>query len=156
MKIQITFDSVEEMRHYMLPEAMEHPSVRTVDDVPSREEFEEICELAGRLAAEFNAETGVNDGDAQEDARPGHAGGCDVREDSRDGHARDGDGQEDEPVSEDYRVEVRKALAALNKKLGRNVAKDIIQQAAGCTRLTEVPLDKLKTVMALANGKEAA
>lgn len=55
-------------------------------------------------------------------------------------------------ITEDFRVEVRKALAKLNKQTGKNSAAEIIQ-AHGFKRLTEVPLSELPAIMA--EAKEA-
>jgi hypothetical protein len=49
-------------------------------------------------------------------------------------------------INEDYRVEVRKALAALNKKKDGNPAKALIAET-GYKRLTDVPLDLLPELM---------
>lgn len=52
-------------------------------------------------------------------------------------------------VTEDYRVEVRKFLAKLNKKTGQNTAKELIQQF-GASKLTDVKLEDLPALMAKA------
>lgn len=49
-------------------------------------------------------------------------------------------------VTEDFRVEVRKALAQLNKKTGGNEAKELIK-GFGCSKLTEVKLEDLPALM---------
>lgn len=49
-------------------------------------------------------------------------------------------------VSEDFRVEVRKTLAKLNKKVGKNLAADLIQEF-GVEKLTEVALADLPALM---------
>lgn len=56
-------------------------------------------------------------------------------------------------VTEDFRVEVRKALAKLNKQTGKNTAKELIT-GIGYTKLTNVPLEKLPELME--KVKEAA
>lgn len=56
------------------------------------------------------------------------------------------------PFTEDKKVtveEVRKLLADLNKKAGKNVAKDLIK-AAGYKKLTDVPAEKLPELKAAA------
>ena len=60
-------------------------------------------------------------------------------------------------VDESYRVEVRKTLAALNKKTGENTASQLIK-GYGVDKLTEVPLDKLQSLMeqAMARLQEEA
>lgn len=55
-------------------------------------------------------------------------------------------------VSEDMRVEVRKLLAQLNKKTGKNIARDLIKEF-GVKQLTEVPLKDLPAL--LEKAKEA-
>lgn len=59
-------------------------------------------------------------------------------------------GQPDEApapeVSEDFRVEVRKTLAKLNKKVGKNTASDLIKEF-GVKKLTEVKLEDLPALM---------
>lgn len=52
-------------------------------------------------------------------------------------------------VTEDYRVDVRKFLAKLNKQTGKNTAKELIQQF-GATKLTDVKLEDLPALMAKA------
>ena len=56
-------------------------------------------------------------------------------------------------VTEDFRVEVRKALARLNKQTGKNTAKELIT-GIGYTKLTDVPLERLPELME--KVKEAA
>lgn len=50
-------------------------------------------------------------------------------------------------VDESYRVEVRKALAALNKKVPGNPAKELIQKTCGVDKLSDAPLDTLRGLM---------
>lgn len=60
--------------------------------------------------------------------------------------------QEKEAAPEDMRVEVRKILAQLNKKTGKNIARDLIKEF-GVKQLTEVPLKDLPAL--LEKAKEA-
>lgn len=53
---------------------------------------------------------------------------------------------EEAKITEDFRVEVRKTLAALNKLQAGNPAKQLIAET-GYKRLTEVPLDLLPGLM---------
>lgn len=55
-------------------------------------------------------------------------------------------------IDESYRVSVRKTLADLNKKVGKNEAKELIS-SFGVAKLTDVPLEELPALMAKA--KEA-
>ena len=57
-------------------------------------------------------------------------------------------------VTEDFRVEVRKALAQLNKATGGNVAKEIIKEF-GCSKLTEVKLEDLPALMEKVKARNA-
>lgn len=54
--------------------------------------------------------------------------------------------QEGPKITEEYRVEVRKALATLNKMQTGNPAKALIAET-GYKRLTDVPLDMLPDLM---------
>jgi hypothetical protein len=54
--------------------------------------------------------------------------------------------QESPEISEDYRMEVRKTLAALNKLQTGNPAKALIAET-GYKRLTDVPLEALPGLM---------
>ncbi|MBQ9249894.1 MAG: hypothetical protein IJ179_06180 [Oscillospiraceae bacterium] len=49
-------------------------------------------------------------------------------------------------VSEDFRVEVRKTLAQLNKKVGKNLASELIK-GFGVEKLTDVALSDLPALM---------
>lgn len=49
-------------------------------------------------------------------------------------------------ISEDFRVEVRKTLAQLNKKVGKNMASELIK-GFGVERLTDVKLSDLPALM---------
>ena len=57
-------------------------------------------------------------------------------------------------VTEDFRVEVRKALAQLNKATGGNVAKELIREV-GCSKLTEVKLEDLPALMEKVKARNA-
>lgn len=50
-------------------------------------------------------------------------------------------------VTEDFRIAVRKQLAALNKKCGYNRAAELIKELTGKDRLTEVDLADLPKLM---------
>ena len=57
-------------------------------------------------------------------------------------------------VTEAFRVEVRKALAQLNKATGGNVAKELIKEF-GCSKLTEVKLEDLPALMEKVKARNA-
>ena len=50
-------------------------------------------------------------------------------------------------VTEDFRIAVRKQLAALNKKCGYNRAAELIKEMTGKDKLTEVELADLPKLM---------
>lgn len=58
----------------------------------------------------------------------------------------------EDDLMEDFRVEVRKTLAQLNKKVGKNIASELIK-GFGVDKLTEVALADLPALMSKA--KEA-
>ena len=51
--------------------------------------------------------------------------------------------QEAPKITEDFRVEVRKLLAKVNKQTGTNTASDMIKEITGKDKLTQVPLEML-------------
>lgn len=59
------------------------------------------------------------------------------------------------PPDEDFRRSVRAKLRAVNELAGKNVAKGMLQELTGLSRLPDVPLDKLEAIMAAAKAKEA-
>lgn len=63
--------------------------------------------------------------------------------------APDPDPEPEQPakVTEDFRIVVRKQLAALNKKCGYNRAAELIKELTGKNKLTEVNLADLPKVM---------
>ena len=65
---------------------------------------------------------------------------------------------EDAPaaVTEDFRIAVRKQLAALNKKRGYNRAAELINELTGKDKLTEVDLADLPKLMDAAKGETNA
>ena len=72
---------------------------------------------------------------------------------SQEGRQEAVEGGADVPkVTEDFRVEVRKTLAQLNKKVGKNIASELIK-GFGVDKLTEVALADLPALMSKA--KEA-
>lgn len=50
-------------------------------------------------------------------------------------------------MTEDFRIAVRKQLAALNKKCGYNRAAELIKELTGKNKLTEVDLADLPKLM---------
>lgn len=58
-----------------------------------------------------------------------------------------GDADAPAAVTEDFRIAVRKQLAALNKKCGYNKAAELIKELTGKDKLTEVDLADLPKLM---------
>lgn len=59
-------------------------------------------------------------------------------------------------VTEEFRITVRKQLAALNKKCGRNRAAELINELTGKSKLTEVDLADLPKLMEAAKEETNA
>ena len=129
MKITVTFDTLEEFQTYM---GIQFPSK------PAQE--------AAQGAPEAPKEKDQKkDAKAQEDTQA--PAEDDLMEDTP------APGTPTAPeVTEDFRVEVRKTLAQLNKKVGKNIASELIK-GFGVDKLTEVALADLPALMSKA--KEA-
>ena len=133
MKITVTFDSLEEFTRCMRPmEGFE-------DDRPT---VAKAQDLIRQLQQEAEAEI------SQVDAGTSAIVGATPEE------QKQIEAEEAAPaVTEDYRIEVRKFLAKLNKQTGKNTAKELIAQF-GAGSLKEVALADLPALMEKA--KEAA
>ena len=120
MTITVTFDSMEEfIRHLRPMEGFE-------DDRP------DPVAKAGERIEQLKAETAQEAASVPEGFEP----------------AEDPPFEKQAPaITEDFRVEVRKALAKLNKQTGENTAKTLIGQV-GYKKLSDVPLEKLPELMA--------
>lgn len=122
MKITVTFDSLDEFARYIKPMEGFEPEPRNV--------FEEAKQKAAEIA-KVDTGTGTIVGATLEEQKQIEAE------------------EATQAVTEDYRVDVRKFLAKLNKQTGKNTAKELIQQF-GATKLTDVKLEDLPTLMAKA------
>lgn len=120
MKITVTFDNLEEFTRYIQPGEGFEPEPRNI--------FEEAKQKTAEIVH-----------DAPEGFKPVNDTPWDEKSEETAVPA----------VTEDYRVEVRKFLAKLNKKTGQNTAKELIQQF-GALRLTDVKLEDLPALMAKA------
>ena len=132
MKIQITFDSLEEFAaHIKYPEGFEDPAIGTrYDNYPEPSKFE-----TAKAAVEMIAQ------EAEEDAPPFEPDKNPPKEEKA----------EEKPAKAPTIdiTAVRKVLSELNAKAGTNVAGRILK-AAGFKKLTEVPAEKLPEIMAAA------
>ena len=127
MKITVTFDTLEEFQTYM---GIQSPSK------PAQE--------AAQGAQEAPKSTGAKKDTKKAAQAPAED---DLMEDTP------APGTPTAPeVTEDFRVEVRKTLAQLNKKVGKNIASELIK-GFGVDKLTEVALADLPALMSKA--KEA-
>ena len=132
MKITVTFDSLEEFAAHMRPQEGFEPE-------PVREKRNVFEEAKQKVASIMEVDTGT---------------GTLVGEPAELKASKTEEKTEEQPaVTEDYRVEVRKFLAKLNKQTGKNTAKELISQF-GASKLTDVKLEDLPALMEKA--KEAA
>ena len=132
MKIQITFDSLEEFAaHIKYPEGFEDPAIGArYDNYPEPSKFETAKAAVEKIAQE-----------AEEDAPP-------FEPDKNPPKAEKAEEKPAKAPTIDITA-VRKVLSELNAKAGTNVAGRILK-AAGFKKLTEVPAEKLPEIMAAA------
>lgn len=119
MKLTITFDSLEEFNNYIID--VGSPSA----PAPAQKAAE----------APQRDETPKAKKNPKEAEKPQNE---DVRQPEK--------APEKTEVSEDFRVEVRKTLAQLNKKTGKNTASELIR-SFGVEKLTDVELSDLPALM---------
>lgn len=132
MKITVTFDSLEEFEAHMRPQEGFEPE-------PVQEKRNVFEEAKQKVASIMEVDTGT---------------GTLVGEPAELKADKTEEKTEEQPaVTEDYRMEVRKFLAKLNKQTGKNTAKELISQF-GAGKLTDVKLEDLPALMEKA--KEAA
>ena len=132
MKIQITFDSLEEFAaHIKYPEGFEDPAVGArYDNCPEPSKFETAKAAVEKIAQEAQEEVPPFEPDKnppkeeKAEEKPAKAPTIDI-------------------------TAVRKVLSELNAKAGTNVAGRILK-AAGFKKLTDVPAEKLPEIMAAA------
>ena len=130
MKITVTFDSLEEFAQHM--RTMEGFAPEKPVVLHDQGLFEAAKAATRTLAAEEAQEApAAPESPEPEDAAP-------FEEKSTEAAAP--------AVTEDYRMEVRKFLAKLNKQTGKNTAKELISQF-GASKLTDVKLEDLPALM---------
>ena len=131
MQITVTFDSLEEFTRYIKPmEGFEPEPVQEKRNV-----FEEAKQKVASIM-EVDTGTGTLVGEPAELKASKAEDAAPVEEKT----------EEQPAVTEDYRVEVRKFLAKLNKQTGKNTAKELISQF-GASKLTDVKLEDLPALM---------
>lgn len=124
MKITVTFDSLEEFQKHTTGITIEAPAQKATEAPQSDEEPKPKKNPK-------KAEKPQEEDAGQPDKAP--------------------EKEEAPEISEDFRVEVRKTLAKLNKKVGKNMASDLIK-GFGVEKLTEVALSDLPALMDKAKG----
>ena len=119
MKITITFDSLEEFKKHIIgvPEAA---PAQKAPEAPQSDEEPKPKKTPKKAEKPQEEDAGQPDEVPEKEEAP--------------------------EVSEDFRVEVRKTLAKLNKKVGKNMASDLIKEF-GVEKLTEVALSDLPALM---------
>lgn len=148
MKITVEFASLDEFKQYM---GIESPSLlaqasKETEGAPApapAETVQEPQEAPETPAPKKN--TKKTEKAAPAEAEPAEAAAEDAP-------------AEDAPaaVTEDFRIAVRKQLAALNKKCGYNKAAELIKELTGKGKLTEVALTDLPKLMEAAKEETNA
>lgn len=137
MKIKIEFDSLEEMlRHVNLAGGI----TTTFTDF-SPEEIE-------RIQKDREAQTAAKEPTETHESAPERKP-TKTKKDTPEAKAPEKATEsptEGKTPTEEDRVSVRKALAKLNKRTGKNVAREILEDM-GYEKLTEVPLERLAELM---------
>lgn len=155
MKITITFDSLEEftsfkgvqpgaqVNNYMTAPAPAAPDVMPGDWTPGGGDPDQ--EFAGRVE------------EPQEKPQKAAAAKPKPSTKKTEKPAQAAAEADPEPVTEEFRIEVRKQLAALNRKTGYNRAAELIKEVTGASaKLTEVALADLPKIMAAAKEETNA
>lgn len=119
MKITITFDSLEEFKKHVIG-VQEAAPAQKVPEAPQSDEEPKPKKNPKKTEKPQEEDAGQPDEAPEKEEAP--------------------------EVSEDFRVEVRKTLAKLNKKVGKNMASDLIKEF-GVEKLTEVALSDLPALM---------
>lgn len=142
MKITVEFANLDEFKQYM---GIESPSLlaqapkEAADPAPApAETVREPQEVPEAQAPEKNTKKAEKATPAEAEHAPEPA----------EAPAEDAAAEEaPATVTEDFRIVVRKQLAALNKKCGYNRAAELIKELTGKNKLTEVNLADLPKVM---------
>lgn len=128
MEITVTFDSLDEFNSYMGKTVPSAGLPTPIVEGPNREPAEEPQEVPQKATDEPDPITEEPEKPVQTDAEANPA-----------------------PITEDFRIKVRKQLAALNRKTGFNRAAEIIKELTGANaKLTEVALTDLPKIMTAA------
>ena len=145
MKITVEFANLDEFKQYM---GIESPSLlaqasKETEGAPApapAETVQEPQEAPETPAPKKNTKKAEKAAPAEAEPAPEPADDAAPAEDAA---------AEEAPaaVTEDFRITVRKQLAALNKKCGYNRAAELIKELTGKDKLTEVELADLPKLM---------
>ena len=130
MKIKVEFESLDEFKQYMgveSPIQLAQASKETEGAPAPAEAVQEPQEAPKTPAPKKNTKKAAP---AEAEPTPEPADDAEAAE-----------------VTEDFRITVRKQLAALNKKCGYNRAAELINEQTGKGKLTEVALADLPKLM---------
>lgn len=154
MKITVEFANLDEFKQYM---GIESPSLlaqapKEAADAPApapAEAVQEPQEAPETPAPKKNTKKVEKAAPAEAEPAPEPADDAAPAEDAA---------EEEAPaaVTEDFRITVRKQLAALNKKCGYNRAAELINEQTGKGKLTEVALADLPKLMEAAKEETNA
>lgn len=152
MKITVEFANLDEFKQYM---GIESPSLlaqapKEAADAPApapAEAVQEPQEAPETPAPKKNTKKTEKAAPAEAEPAPEPADDAAPAEDAPAAPAE---------VTEDFRITVRKQLAALNKKRGYNRAAELINEQTGKGKLTEVALADLLKLMEAAKEETNA
>lgn len=152
MKITVEFANLDEFKQYM---GIESPSLlaqapKEAADAPApapAEAVQEPQEAPEAPAPKKNTKKADKPAPAEAEPTPESAEAAAEEAPAEDAPAA---------VTEDFRIAVRKQLAALNKKRGYNRAAELINEQTGKGKLTEVALADLPKLMEAAKEETNA
>lgn len=150
MKIKVEFESLDEFKEYMgiaSPSLVAVPAQAEPEITPEPAPAEAVQEAPQEAQEAHEAPKPKNNTKKTQKAAQAEAEA-----------APEPDPEPEQPakVTEDFRIAVRKQLAALNKKCGRNRAAELINELTGKGKLTEVDLADLPKLMEAAKEETNA
>lgn len=155
MKITVEFANLDEFKQYMGIEspsalARANRSAEVAEVTPAPAGAEAVQEAAQEPQEAPEAPKPKNNTKKTQKAAPAEA---EAAPEPDPASAEDDSAPE---VTEEFRITVRKQLAALNKKCGRNRAAELISELTGKSKLTEVDLADLPKLMEAAKEETNA
>lgn len=127
MKITITFDNLEEFQTYRGIQSPSRPAQETTQAPQEAPKTAEPKKDTKKAAKAQEAAQAPAEGDPHEDTPAPET-------------------PKAPEVTEDFRLEVRRTLAQLNRKVGKNIASELIK-GFGVDKLTDVALADLPALM---------